>query len=237
MKTSRTGYLQRCLIKNLEGVVVHYDMTVRDSDGSLIQTAYGEDGLDICSSRFICKQQLEFLVENKDAIVDKKLVEQLKEDSEQHLINKRNREINRWKKRHGDPMQKRHMSGFSRFCKDNPIKDKPKYKKIQPNGRTEGHMSMMRKWVRANQEVKEKYMEEAERCPDPVTAHHRPDIEFGVLPETVESLIAEYQKTSHPPTATISKSELKDLLCAKIQKAICPPGEPVGILAAQSIGI
>ena len=39
MKTSHSGYLQRCLIKHLEGLTVSYDMTVRDSDGSVIQVS------------------------------------------------------------------------------------------------------------------------------------------------------------------------------------------------------
>lgn len=33
VKTSRSGYLQRCLIKHLEGLRVDYDHTVRDTDG------------------------------------------------------------------------------------------------------------------------------------------------------------------------------------------------------------
>lgn len=37
VKTSRSGYLQRCIIKHLEGMVVAYDNTVRDSDGSVFQ--------------------------------------------------------------------------------------------------------------------------------------------------------------------------------------------------------
>ena len=37
VKTSRSGYLQRCLVKHLEGIMVNYDTTVRDSDGSVIQ--------------------------------------------------------------------------------------------------------------------------------------------------------------------------------------------------------
>lgn len=47
MKTARIGYLQRCLMKHLEGLVVNYDLTVRDSDGSVVQFLYGEDGLAI----------------------------------------------------------------------------------------------------------------------------------------------------------------------------------------------
>jgi DNA-directed RNA polymerase beta' subunit len=37
VKTSRSGYLQRCLVKHLEGLVVCYDLSVRDSDGSVVQ--------------------------------------------------------------------------------------------------------------------------------------------------------------------------------------------------------
>jgi len=37
VKTSRSGYLQRCLIKHLEGIKVNYDLTVRDSDNSVVQ--------------------------------------------------------------------------------------------------------------------------------------------------------------------------------------------------------
>ena len=37
VKTSRSGYLQRCIVKHLEGIMVNYDQTVRDADGSVIQ--------------------------------------------------------------------------------------------------------------------------------------------------------------------------------------------------------
>jgi DNA-directed RNA polymerase I subunit RPA1 len=53
VKTSRSGYLQRCLVKHLEGVTVQYDNTVRDSDGSLIQFLYGEDGLDVVKQKHL----------------------------------------------------------------------------------------------------------------------------------------------------------------------------------------
>lgn len=36
VKTSRTGYIQRKLVKALEDVIVRYDGTIRDSVGSLI---------------------------------------------------------------------------------------------------------------------------------------------------------------------------------------------------------
>jgi len=45
VKTSRSGYLQRCLVKHLEELKVAYDHTVRDGEGGVVQFLYGEDGL------------------------------------------------------------------------------------------------------------------------------------------------------------------------------------------------
>eukprot|EP01027_Heterolobosea_sp_BB2_P016853 GEZU01023929.1.p1 GENE.GEZU01023929.1~~GEZU01023929.1.p1 ORF type:complete len:876 (-),score=350.88 GEZU01023929.1:33-2660(-) len=55
VKTSRSGYLQRCLIKHLEGLKVAYDDTVRDSSGEIIQFHYGEDSLDPTKVSFMEK--------------------------------------------------------------------------------------------------------------------------------------------------------------------------------------
>lgn len=46
VKTATSGYLQRSVIKGLEALTVRYDGSVRDSDGSIVQFIYGEDGLD-----------------------------------------------------------------------------------------------------------------------------------------------------------------------------------------------
>ncbi|KAG8708120.1 hypothetical protein FRC09_001428 [Ceratobasidium sp. 395] len=53
VKTSRSGYLQRCLIKHLEGLKVHYDGTVRGSDAAVMQFAYGGDGLDVTRQKHL----------------------------------------------------------------------------------------------------------------------------------------------------------------------------------------
>ncbi|KAJ7976817.1 DNA-directed RNA polymerase subunit [Quillaja saponaria] len=66
VKTSRSGYLQRCLIKNLECLKICYDHTVRDADGSIIQFQYGEDGVDVHQTSFITK--FEALATNQEMI-------------------------------------------------------------------------------------------------------------------------------------------------------------------------
>jgi DNA-directed RNA polymerase II subunit RPB1 len=45
-KTSQTGYIQRRLIKGLEDLMVHYDMTVRNNKNKIIQYSYGNDNFD-----------------------------------------------------------------------------------------------------------------------------------------------------------------------------------------------
>lgn len=69
VKTSRSGYLQRCLIKHLEGLRVHYDHTVRNSDSSVLQFHYGEDSLDVTKQKHL--MQFEFAVRNTQSLVER----------------------------------------------------------------------------------------------------------------------------------------------------------------------
>lgn len=46
VKTAETGYMQRRLVKALEDLVSHYDGSVRNSCGDVIQFTYGDDCLD-----------------------------------------------------------------------------------------------------------------------------------------------------------------------------------------------
>lgn len=69
VKTSRSGYLQRCLTKQLEGVHVSYDNSVRDGDGSLIQFLYGGDAVDVTKESHMT--QFDFCRENYDALLKK----------------------------------------------------------------------------------------------------------------------------------------------------------------------
>jgi DNA-directed RNA polymerase I subunit RPA1 len=69
VKTSRSGYLQRCLVKHLEELKVCYDRSVRDAEGNMYQTVYGEDGLDPGRGDYL--SQLSFLARNHKALAHK----------------------------------------------------------------------------------------------------------------------------------------------------------------------
>lgn len=68
VKTSRSGYLQRCLVKHLEELQVQYDYTVRDSKGNVVQFLYGEDGIDPMASNVLrgANAQMNFMAMNHE---------------------------------------------------------------------------------------------------------------------------------------------------------------------------
>ena len=68
VKTAKSGYLQRCIIKGLEGVRSEYDNTVREtSSGSVVQFLYGEDGLDVVRSKHLT--DCSFLAQNLSSVM------------------------------------------------------------------------------------------------------------------------------------------------------------------------
>ncbi len=71
VKTSRSGYLQRCLVKHLEELKVEYDHTVRDAEGNVVQFLYGEDGVDCTkASHLDCSgPNLEYFARNEGALL------------------------------------------------------------------------------------------------------------------------------------------------------------------------
>ena len=48
MGTSKSGYIQRKIVKVCEDIKVSYDGTIRDTTGKIYQTSYGENGYDAC---------------------------------------------------------------------------------------------------------------------------------------------------------------------------------------------
>ncbi|KAL0236963.1 hypothetical protein PCE1_000360 [Barthelona sp. PCE] len=69
VKTAVSGYLQRCLIKAMEGISVSYDGSVRDFNNNIVQFLYGEDGLD--TTRISYLKQFDFFKNNLDLNVSK----------------------------------------------------------------------------------------------------------------------------------------------------------------------
>ncbi|CAN7085319.1 unnamed protein product [Brassica oleracea var. botrytis] len=144
VKTSRSGYLQRCLMKNLESLKVNYDCTVRDADGSIIQFQYGEDGVDVHRSSFI--EKFKELTLNQDMIL-----ERCSEDM---------------------------LSGFSSYITDLPI----------------------------------------------------------TLEKRAEKFVESMPMNERIASKMVRQEDLLKLVKSKFFASLAQPGEPVGVLAAQSVG-
>ncbi|XP_055626867.1 DNA-directed RNA polymerase I subunit RPA1 [Toxorhynchites rutilus septentrionalis] len=236
VKTSRSGYLQRCLIKHLEGLNINYDMTVRDSDNSVVQFMYGEDGMDISKAQFIeSSNHFNFLDLNRDVIVRPELTRMLANDEDMNdQIKAHVKKMKGWCKKNGTALQKRRVSAFAKFSTD--MNETVRAETNDPDrlksksGRIRLTEKLIKKWIKAAPEVKSKYNRKTAPCPDPTASLFRPDSCYGSISEHLEQLVKRYRSAQRP------LHDIDELLKVKYSHALAAPGESVGLLAAQSIG-
>ncbi|NXL86536.1 RPA1 polymerase, partial [Alectura lathami] len=241
VKTSRSGYLQRCIIKHLEGLVVQYDLTVRDSDGSVVQFLYGEDGLDIPKTQFLQPQQFPFIADNYEVIQKTNHLDEALARMESHQANQHFKAIRKWQARHQSSVQRE--GGFLMFSQKKMASVKAQIAGGESkNGRDPATLQLLKMWYELEEKKRRKYLKKTSRCPDPCLAVWRPDSHFASVSETFESGVQDYiSKRDHENRGScmqpaLSSDRLKDLLYLKWQRSLCDPGEAVGLLAAQSIG-
>uniref|UniRef100_A0A8C1T0W4 DNA-directed RNA polymerase subunit n=1 Tax=Cyprinus carpio TaxID=7962 RepID=A0A8C1T0W4_CYPCA len=241
VKTSRSGYLQRCVIKHLEGLVVQYDLTVRDSDGSVVQFLYGEDGLDIPKTQFLQPQQFPFIKDNYEVIRKSKCLDEVLAKMHPEAAFNHFKAIKRWKAKH------EHVSprdgAFLLYSQKKLSKLKSQIEdQTLANGREPATLQLLENWRALDESGRKKYLKKTSHCPDPCLGLYRPDICFGSVSETFDSIVESYLdqfsvKQEFQTSSEITDTDrLRNLLQLKWQRSLCDPGEAVGLLAAQSIG-
>lgn len=230
VKTSRSGYLQRCLIKHLEGLVVNYDLTVRDSEGSVIQMVYGEDGLDILKSQMLKEKVIPIVIQNNDALKPSEHELRILEKNNDLNFYRYQQKIKDWLSIEDHSEIKKRNSPFLNFSSDADQNKKSKDKIIDD-------------WFSLSSETKKQFKETAERFPDPITSVYRPDIHLGSISENLDSVISKYMDenphnllNNSTEPLSISSAELEQSINSCFMKSLCNPGEAVGLLAAQSVG-
>ncbi|XP_010147056.1 PREDICTED: DNA-directed RNA polymerase I subunit RPA1, partial [Eurypyga helias] len=241
VKTSRSGYLQRCVIKHLEGLVVQYDLTVRDSDGSVVQFLYGEDGLDIPKTQFLQPEQFPFIAENYEVIQKTNHLDEALARMESHQAKQQFKAIRKWRARHQNSVQRE--GGFLMFSQKKMASVKAQIPGGEiKNGRDPATLQLLKMWYELDEKKRRKYLKKTNKCPDPSLGVWRPDSYFASVSETFENGVEDYinkweseNRQSYMRPA-LSSDRLKDLLYLKWQRSLCDPGEAVGLLAAQSIG-
>merc|ERR1719402_1486503 len=230
-KTSRSGYLQRCLIKLLEGLVVGYDMTVRESDGSVIQFKYGEDSMDTCKAQYIKKGKLEYLAENMESAYYKEDVVRAKAVTDLKGLKKAKKEVKKWKKKH--PGQRGRHGTFLEFCKDfGPKLSMEGYGQTQVGkgendlvvNRSKSSMALVDAYTsipdsqwQTNADI-QKFITAGTPCPPPVTDTFYPSCHFGSLTEKVDSLIEEYISSREKSGKPLDNDQFRDMMYMKAQQ-------------------
>uniref|UniRef100_A0A4W5KQ13 DNA-directed RNA polymerase subunit n=1 Tax=Hucho hucho TaxID=62062 RepID=A0A4W5KQ13_9TELE len=240
VKTSRSGYLQRCVIKHLEGLVVQYDLTVRDSDGSVVQFLYGEDGLDVPKTQFLQPRQFPFIQDNYEVIRKSKCLDEVLAKLDPQAATNHFKAIRKWKakREHISPRE----GAFLLFSQKKLKKAERQALENLANGRDTATLKLVDRWSSLDQDSRSKYLKKTSHCPEPCLSLFRPDISFGSVSETFDSIVESYLKDiqvkqlPEGSSKNLDAQRLKHLLQLKWQRALCDPGEAVGLLAAQSIG-
>ncbi|XP_064625511.1 DNA-directed RNA polymerase I subunit RPA1-like [Lineus longissimus] len=236
VKTSRSGYLQRCIIKHLEGIQVAYDLTVRDSDGSIVQFSYGNDSLDVPSTQFLNEKQFPFLIQNEQCLFDKEQIQMVnkKLDTESAIQHRK-----KLKKEHKNN-RKHPAKPFQQYC----IKrgEEPDFSDSS-NGRCQSALDLAESWRNLGESKKKKYIDDSKTL-EPTLSKFRPDRYFGAISDRLDGIIDSYitsnpdklLKSKHNPKGTMDADRFQTLLNLRISQSVAEPGQAVGLLAAQSIG-
>lgn len=249
VKTSRSGYLQRCIIKHLEGLVVNYDLTVRDSDGSIVQFIYGEDGLDVTKCQLLTPKTLNLIEKNISVIKPSTQVEEIiNEDLNRKRINNRHKRIARWQKYNGNDRTKLvRGSGFLDFALGNMRQAQEELEEMSsdagiPFASLKGNV--VRNWFTLSPAERKIINERYSHCPDPVNHLFSSASYHGVISEKMSDIINDYIDTNIVPSVPSTDDcdiqrkidQFKHCFYSRYIKSLAEPGEAVGLLAAQSIG-
>ncbi|KAB7498553.1 DNA-directed RNA polymerase I subunit RPA1, partial [Armadillidium nasatum] len=252
VKTANSGYMQRCLIKHLEGIYVGYDMTVRNSDGVVLQFEYGEDGLDVTKVPFLRN------IDTIDAIINPLLENHNhtaadKKTKENTLltyspeVEKKKKMIKKYLE---SSSNKKRVGGFLSFSAE--LEDGESSSIIEGKGRTENTLQLMNMWYNLPQKKKEKYQKQEKRKKGclPISSMYSGSSQFGVVSEAIDNLIDKYYEEKYcskrPEEQKFTEEQIlseeekrrtiKTVLYMKAMKSRVDPGEAVGALCAQAIG-
>ncbi|KAH9507075.1 DNA-directed RNA polymerase I subunit RPA1 [Dermatophagoides farinae] len=226
VKTSRSGYLQRCLIKHLEGLIVNYDLTVRDSEGSVIQWLYGEDGLDILKSQSLKKPFFPTILNNREALkASKDEIKKLTLIRNPNLM-KQIQRVRKFQKSNTKSTKiSSSLSPFLMFeqekCQNNSLITKDELKKM---------------WYDQDDKQRLLSIKTIMKPIDPLIPEYRPDLNLGATSEMLDKIVNDYVYTDLKNQSKNVVNEFRQTVNVCYMRSLCSPGEAVGLLAAQSIG-
>ncbi len=257
VKTSRSGYLQRCLVKNLESLSVSYDRTIRSSDGSIVQFLYGGDGLDPLETQYLngSDENFKFYYENAVMALEKnKLSSNIQTNTssqKEHDIISESLALVSTSASSNDEAKNKFKVGSIVSLKSKgkgawtgKIIAMHKHSGEEPLADIEllGYHSNTKQKANKKHHVPIKDLELT--APDPVIFQYDPDTHLGAINEKLQESLDNYIKRDphhffiddKSDNAESKKQLLRKIIWSKYMRALAAPGESVGALAAQGIG-
>lgn len=262
VKTSRSGYLQRCLVKHLEELKVCYDYTVRNGEGGVVQFLYGEDGLDPTKASYLdCStSSFVFMARNRESLNrgqvpledasidlaagDAKRSHQLYQDGETKI-------------KVGDFVRARRLRFGNTWTRgaicegwnDAVVLRKGKKSKTFDlkyvlDGQVERNVPVQTEFEKRGTLSTTCVLIKA-AVADPIVSSSRRAHRLGTSGACVSERIAQAASSSLKDCSQlkqalkstgVSEEEFGSLVAAKYGSSLCAPGEAVGSIAAQSIG-
>ena len=241
VKTAKSGYVQRRLIKTMEDLKVYHDYTVRSSNGDIVQFLYGDDGFNsiylekqVFDLHFITKETLkeDYILDindNLDKFINKRIyTKYMKTSKLKEIYEIYNKKIH-------NILNDIH-SVYGRYTGINSKKVKPEFDIYLPIN-----------FKRIFDNVKNIFNIKNNKTDitpiDIINSIHEIVVECNInLNHNVLLEYMCYDKLS--PNILIKKYHfnklaldyIKTLIISKYKKALIPGGEMVGPIAAQSIG-
>lgn len=177
---------------------------------------------------------MDFLFANEKVIVEPGLLERLENDEElNERLKKHKKKIRSWLNKNKTLLSAKHVSAFQQFSAT--VRDDVSVKKPKKLVKATGHLKLDTKiaklWLNTEQETRDKYKRKFGRRPDPVIAAFPSNNCFGSISEYLDVLVRGYA-CDHPD----QKKKIEKMMFVKSIRSLAEPGEPVGLLAAQSIG-
>lgn len=139
-----------------------YDLTVRDSDNSVIQWRYGEDGLDIPKSQLLKSGQMPFFADNIDTLYSEENFAPLKEGTAKQELRAQKRNVDAWlSAAEYNDVKSHKRSGFLQFCEEmasEPISSEREEEEMIVPGRSSNAVALCNLWYSLHPETREKYV-------------------------------------------------------------------------------
>jgi len=246
VKTSRSGYLQRCLVKHLEELTVAYDNTVRDAEGNVIQFLYGEDGVDPTKAAHLdCKSStLQYMARNAEAL-EARYVKVPKPSLAKALEDARDAAASSKSLSKGAVVQARKPRSESSYKKGCDLLDgffEATVKKVHSDGSVDVAFKDDKSKVKG---LPSSFVKRFVRDPilnDASRSKHRIGVSGSCVSERVAKAVSDALEKDDPElraamnSSGVDAEKMGSLVARKYADALIAPGEAVGSIAAQSVG-